>query len=300
MAAPVITTHQIYQARPGIVFKQYVGNAAIAQHPDLKPGDVLVDIESKTVSYIGEDNVHLPWTGVTTAKETRHPTIQPHYILVLLQRRFSWLSHTGYQHWYHQAIDFNPGDHVELYVEQIKRATVASAYVGDPMDLDADAEGVTDYGTYSRITPSHAHRLTHDQGDDVEPRDLEADDIQDLIDDAPPSIPSIAGSGDEDSDGAKSIFNLTEATLKKRITQATDAQRKYVNPLGNDTANGKDKGNVIHIILPKSKADILSLERLIHGRAGSPEDGAEFPADTKKIYWKALDVWTYLPFSVRV
>lgn len=95
MAAPVITTHQIYQARPGIVFKQYVGNAAIAQHPDLKPGDVLVDIESKTVSYIGEDNVHLPWTGVTTAKETRHPTIQPHYILVPLQRRFSWLSHTG-------------------------------------------------------------------------------------------------------------------------------------------------------------------------------------------------------------
>lgn len=84
--ATTVTQHNIYEA-PGVSFKQYIGNASIADQDGLRPGDVLIDVESMTVSYIGHDGMQVQWTSIANADSSRHPTIGPHYILVPLQLR---------------------------------------------------------------------------------------------------------------------------------------------------------------------------------------------------------------------
>lgn len=157
--ATTVTQHNIYEA-PGVSFKQYIGNASIADQDGLRPGDVLIDVESMTVSYIGHDGMQVQWTSIANADSSRHPTIGPHYILVPLQLRFSWLSVTGYTHFRKRALDFNPDDKLELYIEQLRRSTSHNVGIeevppqGDTIKLenltahnaDEDADGITEPG----------------------------------------------------------------------------------------------------------------------------------------------------------
>ena len=150
----ISTRHVIYGARAGTYFTQYVGPSSISTSQSLSPGDVLIDVESNTVCYIGINGQKIPWTSVAESVNTRHPTLQPHYILVPLQRRFSWLSYTGYKQWYRQALNSNPEDDLIVYIDRIKGGSHDLPFAGDlRMDVDVysgtdrDAEGETDSGT---------------------------------------------------------------------------------------------------------------------------------------------------------
>ena len=115
----IITKHPIYEAGNGASFTQYIGPSSIATSHSLLPGDVIINIESCTVSYIGENGQCISWTSVVNASQTRHPTLIHHYILVLLQTHFSWLSYNGYQHWDCQAREYNPTDSLNAYIRLI-------------------------------------------------------------------------------------------------------------------------------------------------------------------------------------
>lgn len=116
----------------------------------LVPGDVLVDVQSNTVSYIGIKGQRIIWKSVANALESRHPTIKSHFILVPLQRRFAWLPHTGYGQWSRQALDSNPDDSVAIYIDHIKSCIITLdniPYSGNDVEAegdDVDAEGETD------------------------------------------------------------------------------------------------------------------------------------------------------------
>ena len=59
---PTISTyHKIYEANNATYFTQYIGPSSIAINPSLLPGDVLVDIESDTISYSGSKNCPNVW-----------------------------------------------------------------------------------------------------------------------------------------------------------------------------------------------------------------------------------------------
>ena len=159
---PTISTyHKIYEANDATYFTQYIGPSSIAINPSLLPGDVLVDIEFNTISYININGQTIPWTSVASTINTRHPTITSHFILVPLQNRFSWLSYTGYEQWRRQALDSNPADSIAVYIDRVKGGngdmpldTVAR--LDEDMDLDHDAEGETDKGMYIYIIMSIA------------------------------------------------------------------------------------------------------------------------------------------------
>ena len=129
------------------------------------PGDVLINTEENTVSYVGNDGMVILWLSVNAAMGTRHPTLNSHYVLVPLQRRFAWLPHTGYTHWRSQALDSNPEDDLQIYIDRVKGCSGdipknlivgINPYLGD----DIDAEGDTDKGMYTfRSLIFELHRI---------------------------------------------------------------------------------------------------------------------------------------------
>jgi hypothetical protein len=68
-----------------IGFQQYMGNSTIGQIPSLSPGDVLINIKSKTISYVGLNNRLIPWTLLDNSKTMCHPLMSQPHILVPLQ-----------------------------------------------------------------------------------------------------------------------------------------------------------------------------------------------------------------------
>ena len=130
-------------------FVQYIGTSSIVNENTLRPGDVFIDIEKYTVSYMGSSNSLVPWTSVMDAQNTRHPLLNQHYILVPLQTRFSWLSISGIAQWQLQATDANPDNVLRVHIDRIRDAY---ARYSSNMDIgigdDIDADGEMDYGTY--------------------------------------------------------------------------------------------------------------------------------------------------------
>ena len=136
----IVTQCNIHGIVNKIGFKQYVGNSTIAQIPSLSPGDILINIESKTVSYIDTNIRPVPWTSLHNSQATRHPsTSQPH-ILVPLQLHFSWLPLDGYAHWNRQALLSNPNDDLNIYIERMKMAAISSLEKGQSMVLNVDTD----------------------------------------------------------------------------------------------------------------------------------------------------------------
>ena len=91
----VISTHHvIYGARAGTYYTQYVGPSSISTSQSLSLGDVLIDVESNTVCYIGINGQKIPWTLVAEseyltpyATTSLHPSPTPKVIqLVILYR----------------------------------------------------------------------------------------------------------------------------------------------------------------------------------------------------------------------
>ena len=134
----IVTQCTLRDSVTAIRFKQYVGNSTIGQIPSLSPGDVLINIESKTVSYVGLNNRLVPWTSLDSSKATHHPlTSQPH-ILVPLQLRYSWLPLEGYLHWNRQALLSNPMDDLSIYIDRMKLAAISSLEKGVSTILDGN------------------------------------------------------------------------------------------------------------------------------------------------------------------
>ena len=145
----IITQCTLRDGVTAIGFKQYVGNSTIGRIPSLSPGDVLINIESKTVSYVGLNNRLVPWTSLDNSKATRHPlTSQPH-ILVPLQLRYSWLPLDGYLHWNHQALLSNPMDNLNVYIDRMKLAAISSLEknLSTILDDNVNSNQNIDYGT---------------------------------------------------------------------------------------------------------------------------------------------------------
>ena len=146
--ATVITKHQIFEA-PGVTFKQYVGPATIRESGSLVSGDVLVDVETKSIFYINREGGLVRWMSVVAAMDTRHPSIHRHYILVPLQNRFGWLSATGYAQWCIQALDLNPSDLPAGYIAQIRSAADEYSRHNSGSGMDVDSNIDADVDVYS-------------------------------------------------------------------------------------------------------------------------------------------------------
>ena len=67
--ATVITEHQIFEA-PGVTFKQYVGPATIHESSSLVSGNVLVDVETKSIFYVNGEGGLVWWMSVVAAMDT--------------------------------------------------------------------------------------------------------------------------------------------------------------------------------------------------------------------------------------
>jgi hypothetical protein len=122
-------------------FKQFIGHSSTLDLSILQPGDVVVNIDLKTVSYVDGHKGLVPWANVMASMDTRHPAINEHYILVPLQQRFSWLRYTGFDHYCRQALDSNPTDSITVYVDRIGCIPPTDLNV---QNNDLDAEGEAD------------------------------------------------------------------------------------------------------------------------------------------------------------
>ena len=104
---------------------------------------------------------------------------------------------------------------------------------------------------------------------------------------------------DDDNSGYESdtlLFKFSSIKLEMWVECVADMKMSIVldNRDHNSDNNGK---NTLSIALPNSKVCIL--ECLVCGHSGTSKNGAKFPSGTKCIYWKAHNIWTYLPFTVR-
>ena len=111
-------------------FKQFIGHSSTLNLSILQPGDVVVNIYLKTVSYV---------TNMMVSMDTHHPAINEHYILVPLQQRFSWLHSTGFDHYCCQALDSNPTDSIMVYVDRIGCIPATDLNIQNN-DFDAEVE----------------------------------------------------------------------------------------------------------------------------------------------------------------
>ena len=122
-------------------FKQFISHSSTLNLLILQPGDVVVNIYLKTVSY---DNGHkglVPWTNVMASMDTCHPAINEHYILVPPQQRFCWLHSTGFDHYCCQALDSNPTNSIMVC---IYRMGCISATDLNIQNNNLDTEGEAD------------------------------------------------------------------------------------------------------------------------------------------------------------
>ena len=122
-------------------FKQFIGHSSTLDLSILQPGDVVINIYLKTVSYVDGHKSLVPWTNVMASMDTRHPAINEHYILVPLQQRFSWLHSTGFDHYCRQALDSNPTDSITVYVDRMGCIPATDLNV---QNNDLDIEGEAD------------------------------------------------------------------------------------------------------------------------------------------------------------
>ena len=100
-------------------FKQFISHSSTLDLSILQPSDVVVNIYLKTVSYVDGHKSLVPWANAMVSMDTHHPAINEHYILVPLQQRFSWLWHTGFDHYYCQVFDSNPTNSITVYIDCI-------------------------------------------------------------------------------------------------------------------------------------------------------------------------------------
>jgi hypothetical protein len=151
----IVTQCIVHDNADKIDFNQYVGNSTITHISSLLPGDILIDIESKTVSYIGINNKQMPWTSLGNSLVTRHPLTIKEHILVPIQLRYSWLPLDGYAHWSRQALLSNPKDDLNIFIERMKLAAINSLEKGYSTVLDSNANSTHDISCGNTIYLLH-------------------------------------------------------------------------------------------------------------------------------------------------
>ena len=122
----IVTQCTVCDSVKKIGFKQYVGNSTIGKIPSLSPGDVLINIKSKTLSYVDFNNRLVPWTLLDTSNIMCHPFMSHLYILVQLQLQYSWLPLDGYTHWHHEPLLSNMTEDLNIYINHMKLAVISS------------------------------------------------------------------------------------------------------------------------------------------------------------------------------
>ena len=165
---------------------------------------------------------------------TRHPMLQPHYILVPLQRRFSWLSYTGYKQWYWQALDSNLADDLIVFIDQIKGGSHDLPLAGDLwMDVDVylgtdrDAEGETDSGTWLDILCCidifiYIHNIEYIVAQNSSPLPMDqADDTY-----------TINEYEEYNGDSDTSVYKLDRLDLDSHVELTSKAQKSFLNGQG--------------------------------------------------------------------
>jgi hypothetical protein len=134
---------------------------------------------------------------------------------------------------------------------------------------------------YDKLPTSDDEEKSSNQADDAYEMDASEDDIEN--DDA------------TDYESDTSLFKLTKLELERRVKRVEEIQ--ISNMIAKDDYEEDDDGK-IRLYLNFSNSNIFVLERLLRGRSGPSNPGADFPSGAKKIYWEAHKIWTYLPFTV--